>query len=101
MTKYTTCELSGQSPFLYNTTTKKHPASIYPALERRQPGGRECTHLTMKSNSVLTSMIIPRKVEVAPCTTGAKVCSVAIITRRFRLPMEVTKPCGVPKKTVS
>ena len=51
------------------------------------------THLTMKSNSEPASMRTPSRVEKAPSSTGANMCSRARRARLLRSPMAVRKAC--------
>ncbi len=52
----------------------------------------------MKSNCEKASMMTPRRVETAPCTTGANIVSRASTVRRRRSPRLPTKHCTVEKK---
>ena len=60
-----------------------------PEEERALGGG--IPHLTMKSNSEPASMRTPSRVEKAPSSTGANMCSRARMARLFRSPMAVRK----------
>lgn len=50
------------------------------------------TYFIMNSNSAPASIIIPIKVDIAPCTTGANVCSNDMAILLFREPMAVKNP---------
>lgn len=58
-----------------------------------------CTHLTIKSNSEPASMRTPNKVEKAPSSTGANMCSSASTARLCRSPMAVRNAYKAPKIT--
>ena len=51
-------------------------------------------YLNMKSNCENASMTTPRKVENAPCMTGANMCSNANIVLLFLSPRLPTKLCN-------
>ena len=50
------------------------------------------TYLTTKSNWEKANIMIPIKVEIAPCNTGANICWRLIMILLFLFPILVTKP---------
>lgn len=93
------------TPQRRHTITFEHPAcSPVGILLRQMPQFiSQCllfwSHLTMKSNSEPASMRTPNKVEKAPSSTGANMCSSASTARLWRSPMAVRNAYNTHTKT--